>query len=99
MTGAIAAAADDAKSLSARLSDEAFALLTSVSEKRDTPSPLLGPVGVLAADSQKLSAALESGNRREARLAMAAVKSDAAEVDKAGGSGGLPPHPGIPVPR
>jgi hypothetical protein len=89
MTGAIAAAADDAKSLSARLSDEAFALLTSVSEKRDTPSPLLGPVGVLAADSQKLSAALESGNRREARLAMAAVKSDAAEVDKAGGSGGL----------
>jgi hypothetical protein len=88
-TGAIAAAAHDAKSLSAQLSDEAFALLNSVSGKRDTPSPLLGPVGVLAADSQKLSAALQSGDRRSAGAAMAVLKSDAAEVDKAGGSGGL----------
>ena len=88
-TGAIAAAAEDAKSLSARLSDEAFALLNSVSVKHDTPSPLLGPVGVLAADSQKLSTALQSGDRRDAGAAMAAVKADAADVDKAAGSGGL----------
>ena len=81
-------AADDAKSLSARLSDEAFALLNSVSGNSDTPSRLLGPVGVLAADSQKLSGAIPSGDRRGAGVAMAAVKSDAADVDKAAGTGG-----------
>lgn len=89
LIGVIAAAADDAKSLSARLSDEAFALLNSVSGKSGTPSRLLGPVGVLAADSQKLSGAIQSGDRRGAGVAMAAVKSDAADVDKAAGSGGL----------
>ncbi|HEY2106234.1 MAG TPA: hypothetical protein VGH29_10650, partial [Candidatus Binataceae bacterium] len=89
MIGAISASADDARSLSARLSDEAFALLGSVSGKRDTPSPLLGPVGVLAADSQKLSSALQAGNLHGAGAAMAAVKSDAAAVDKAAASGGL----------
>jgi hypothetical protein len=87
--GAVAAIAADAKALSAQLSDEAFALLTSISGKHDTPSPLLGPVGVFAADSQKLSSALQAQDRRSAGAAMAALKFDAAEVDKAGASGGL----------
>ena len=84
-----AMAAADATAMSAHLSDEAFALLDTVSAKHDTPSPLLGPVGVFAADSQKLSAALKSGDRRAAALAMASVKADASEVDKAAASGGL----------
>src|SRR5215472_11818604 len=89
VVGAAAFAATDAKSLSAQLSDEAFALLNSVSASRDTPNPLLGPVGVFAADSQKLSSALQGGDRRAAHAAMAALKSDAADIDKAAGSGRL----------
>jgi hypothetical protein len=83
------AAADDAKALSSRLSDQAFALLNSVSAKRDTPSPLLGPIGVFAADSQKLSTAVQSNDRAAAAAALAALKSDAADVDKGAASGGL----------
>ncbi len=89
VAAATVAVAADAKALSAQLSDEAFALLTSISGKRDTPNPLLGPVGVFAADSQKLSSALQAQDRRGAAAAMAALESDAAAVDKAAASGGL----------
>jgi hypothetical protein len=43
---------------------------------------------VLAADSQKLSAALKAGNRGAAGAAMAALKADAGAVDKAAASSG-----------
>jgi hypothetical protein len=84
-----AAGADDAKALSARLSDQAFALMNSISAKGGTPSPLLGPIGVFAADSQKLSSAIQSSDRQAAGAAMASLKSDATDVEKAGAKGGL----------
>jgi len=87
--GAQAHAATDVKSASAQLSDEAFALLTAVSKNHDSPSPALGPVGVFAADAQKLSAALAAGDRVGAAGALASLKADAVAVDKAAGSGGL----------
>ncbi len=85
--GAVFAAADP-KAWSSQLSDEAFAWLATLTKNHDPPSPLLGPVGVFAADSQKLSAALAAGNRRGAAAAMASLKADADAVDKAAGSGG-----------
>lgn len=90
LCSAAVAAVDDARALSARLSDEAFALLSSLSNgNRDHPSPLLGPIGVFAADSQKLSSALQSSDRRGASAVLASLKSDAAAVDSAAASGGL----------
>lgn len=89
MLGAQAHAATDVKSASARLSDEAFALLTAVSKNPGSPSPALGPVGVFAADTQKLSAALAAGDRGGAAGALASLKADAVAVDKAAGSGAL----------
>ncbi len=87
--GAQAHAAVDAKSTSAKLSDESFALLNSVGENHGSPSPLLGPVGVFAGDAQKLSTALAASDRVGAAAALASLKADAGAVDKAAGSGGL----------
>ncbi len=81
--GGPAFAAADPKALSSQLSDKAFAWLATLTKNHDTPSPLLGPVGVFAADSQKLSAALAAANRRAAAVAMASLKADADAVDKA----------------
>jgi hypothetical protein len=88
MLGGQARAAVDAKAVSARLSDNAFALLDAVTKSHDS-NALLGPVGVFAADAQKRSAAIQSGDHRGAGAAMAALKSDAATVGKAAASGGL----------
>src|SRR5262250_2538588 len=84
----VAPAANDPKVMSAQLSDKAFALLTSLTKDRDSPSPLLGPIGVFAADAQKLSAALAGGHRQAAALAMASLKADAETVDKAASGAG-----------
>jgi len=89
--GGPAFAAADAKALSSQLSDKAFAWLATLTKNHDTPSPLLGPVGVFAADSQKLSAALAAANRPAAAAAMASLTADADAVDKAAGSGGSDP--------
>jgi hypothetical protein len=86
--GGPALAAADPKALSSQMSDAAFALLASLTKDHDTPSPLLGPVGVFAADSQKLSAALAGGHRRAAAVAMASLKADADAVDKAAAGAG-----------
>ena len=82
-------AAVDAKSASSQLSDEAFALLNSVSKNHDLPSPLLGPVGVFAGDAQKLSEAIAAGDRGGAAATLTSLKADATAVEKAAGSGGL----------
>ncbi len=82
-------AAVDAKSASSQLSDEAFALLNSVSKNHDSPSPLLGPVGVFAGDAQKLSEAIAASDRTGAAATLTSLKADAAAVEKAAGSGGL----------
>jgi len=89
MLCASAHAAVDAKSTSSRLSDEAFALLNSVSQNHGSPSPLLGPVGVFAGDAQKLSEAIAAGDRVGAAATLTSLKADAAAVEKAAGSGGL----------
>lgn len=82
-------AAADAKSASSQLSDEAFGLLNSLSKNHDSPSPLLGPVGVFAADAQKLSSSIATGDGGTAAAALVSVKADAEAVDKAAGPKGL----------
>ncbi|MGH7948736.1 MAG: hypothetical protein ACREQF_05905 [Candidatus Binataceae bacterium] len=76
-----------------RLSDDAFALLSSVNAdvSGGTTPPLLTPVATLAGDAQKLASAVSADDLGRASRAMAAVRDDIAAVEAAhkGGSGGF----------
>lgn len=84
-----AARAADAKSASAELSNQAFALLNSLSasgaddEATSGAKVLLGPVASFAGDAQTLSQALGAGDNAGARRATASLDADAASVDAA----------------
>ena len=84
-----ARAADDPKAASADLSNQAFALLNSLSapDADGNASPdakaLLGPVASFAGDAQTLSQALGAGDKAGARRATASLDADAASVDAA----------------
>lgn len=77
------AAAVEAKSAAAQLSDRAFALLNFVTSHGDSSNPIIGPVASFAADAQGLDKAVGSGDRAAAGRAMAALQSDRAAVDGA----------------
>ena len=84
-----ARAADDPKAASADLSNQAFALLNSLSapDADGNANPgakaLLGPVASFAGDAQTLSQALAAGDNAGARRATASLDADAASVDAA----------------
>jgi hypothetical protein len=84
-----ARAADDPKTASADLSNQAFELLNSLSapaaDGNANPGSkvLLGPVASFAGDAQTLNQALGAGDSAAARRATASLNADAASVDAA----------------
>jgi hypothetical protein len=84
-----ARAADDPRTASSELSNQAFAWLNSLNapDAAGNANPdaeaLLGPVATFAGDAQTLSQALGAGDDADARRAMAALDSDAASLDAA----------------
>lgn len=75
----------------ARMSDQAFAMLSALTAASGggNPNPALGPMAVFAGDAQTLSHALAVGDRTAASSAIAALETDRKSVDGAAAS-----HPG-----
>jgi len=73
------------KSEASRLSDDAFALLSSINAdvSGGTTPPLLTPVATLAADAQKLATAVSEDDRALASRTMAALRNDIGVVEAA----------------
>jgi hypothetical protein len=82
-------AADDPRAMSSELSNQAFALLNSLTASdaagnaNSAAKMLLGPVASFAGDAQTLSQALGACDNGGARRAIASLDSDAASVDAA----------------
>jgi hypothetical protein len=82
--------AADTKAAAAALSNQAFALLNSLSapaeadpDTNSAAKALIGPVASFAGDAQSLSQALGAGNQGAARNAAASLNTDAESVDDA----------------
>jgi plastocyanin len=80
---AVSTQAQDARTSAAQLSDQAFALLNSLTAPAGSTNPALGPVAGFAADAQTLSRALAGGNQADAGTAMAALIADRSAIDAA----------------
>jgi hypothetical protein len=85
LTAAMAGAeiSEKSKNEASRLSDDAFALLSSINAdvSGGTTPPLLTPVATLAADAQKLASAVAEGDTAQASRTMAALRDDIGAVE------------------
>jgi hypothetical protein len=86
---AVTVRADDPRAAAAALSNQAFALLNSLSAPAADGSTdpgakaLVGPVASFAGDAQTLSQALGAGSESAARNATASLNTDAASIEAA----------------
>lgn len=83
---AAALAAEEPAQVAARMSDQAFAMLDTLTATQSggSPSPLLGPIGSFAADSQALVRALKAGDRSAAAGVIVQLQSDRQAIEHAG---------------